>query len=732
MRRVHMNSIKFIACSVTLSLLQPIFANTDLDGELHNQFHAQLQKILDEQYERNNTPQDQRFTVQQLREQEKAKHANAKPAQLPSAKITTPHQKVRSKVNQLDGKQLTTMLTTLGDAYHKDGALAHVNETARNCYRTVKAGGNPPMQELRSAVKTLTSEEAMNRINSCCIVDLIDEIFRLIDQQGCGANVISITQTEIDLAGPNGFFIPAPGYYCLAGDITFNSAVPGAAAININGLDFVDINLAGHSIDLQGSAAQGVSISDSSNVLIHDGTILNAINAFAIGVTDSTNITVDSLYATLCAVGIRFFTSSQSSSNENCTVSNSIFSQNGYGVIVSGASRGTTRALVIEDCFFSDNTNFGIQLFQTNECLIERCSSYFNSVLVFAFNATQIIINDCASNNDFAGYYFQNSSRIILNNCQSVGTIYGILSFTADDLLIHNGMLSPIQLNGGSNIIIDTCEVINTDAEACIELSEINGAIIRNCTLYPFSSPVVYGIALLDSQNIVQSDCNVFGNNVIDMYLNNCSAVTLSNCLFANEPVDRFGPSLGTNLFVYNSSQVWVNNCDCSYAKVITDPRTGIVTGENIAIFASNYVQIDHCVTYSSDNLSSGITMGRVGLEVANCSVIDSIISKAGNRGIYLIGDSNGIFNCQINDNGNDGITIANGTTNSSAQGNKLFNNTGFGINDLNLGTDPTNIFYSNVAYNNAGGSYNGLPAASAALQTTPFPGMGVLANVEA
>ncbi len=440
--------------------------------------------------------------------------------------------------------------------------------------------------------------------------------------------------------------IKCPGHYCLASELRPEGA--GTVAITINSGDVVlDLNV--FEIELNDATQTGILVNTSTNVVIKNGSLNNAIPV-------SNPRAKPQIRMLPYGNGISLV-GAQKVVIENVTASGNF---NGVSVLGSADVR-------ILNSSFSQAIDAGVLVAGSGCVTIDTCT--------FVSDGYGVLISDEQGVNNTAK---------ILNSCFSDSALQGILV---------------LQVNG---LVVDGCSITNEGTFNTFNLVQLGGtssgqivssAVVKNSTFINLAvaGGTLEGLAIPQAQNFIVDSCLFINNNSgQDIVCNDFSAIhpggagftvsgfTISNNVIQGPAIDGIYPDIGsTNGLIENN-------------------RVSGVLKDGILADGTTYTTIRN--NASSNN-------GRNGFGLAQTSsynaIIDNVASGNAADGIFIAGTQIFPIACP-------GTFLA--STNNTVQYNASFGNGGFGVNDAasaELGVVLNEIFY-NTAYTNGAGDYNG------------------------
>ena len=305
----------------------------------------------------------------------------------------------------------------------------------------------------------------------------------------------------------------------------------------------------------------------------------------------------------------------------DCTVTNNTCENNGYGISLAGSSDSTISNNTCQ------NNDYGIQLLKSNNCTISN--------------------NTCSENNGYGIYLGDSSNTILDSNTYSVNNDGIRLDGSAENTITNNlcseNSRFGIELFGRSNHNIIENNTCSNNYEGIRIWGDSSGCILESNTC----SNNDYGIKLDSSDSTITN--NIMNKNGIYMSgrLENWNSQTIETTNTVNgKPVYYYKnvtgftvPSGAGQVILANCSWMEVENQTCSNSSI------GILIGY------SSYITIEDNTCYS--NTHDGIH-----LESSSNSKINNNTISENSVGIYLGSSS-----------------LAN-----TAQYNKIYNNTEYGI----------------------------------------------------
>jgi hypothetical protein len=207
------------------------------------------------------------------------------------------------------------------------------------------------------------------------------------------------------------YTITTPGFYYLAGNLSYNSTTGNAITINAND---VTLDLMGNILSGPGTAAgvvEAITISGRTNVEVRNGTVRN----FFVGVHDG-DINNGKKHRAL-----------------NLRVTNTTF-----GIVFDGQNH------LIKNCSASDNINTGLHI---GSGLITDCVANFNGVGIILDGPGSVLGNTACNNtsNNFVFGKIALATSILVdrNSAFGLGTNYAINPFASGILITTNNSGTP-------------------------------------------------------------------------------------------------------------------------------------------------------------------------------------------------------------------------------------------------------------------------------------------------
>ncbi|MBS0636558.1 MAG: right-handed parallel beta-helix repeat-containing protein [Verrucomicrobia bacterium] len=362
--------------------------------------------------------------------------------------------------------------------------------------------------------------------------------------------------------------------------------------------------------------------------------------------------------------------------------------------LVTGPATDTSAAILFDtvtkgriDNVFTENTFIGVHIMGSNDVALknshhkDHTSSFSSSSLtptaVRVFNSTAVAIDGIAVEGNSGivnpysttGIEFNGGCRgCSLTNSKIIESDGPLLAFEIDGLQIENCLFS--NSAGSSPIGASTIQLGNSDGPA----NDIN--IANSSFINEFGGPNVIGLWLLSGSGCTIDNCIVdtitSEGGSAAVYVGFINASTYSNAVIRNSTVQNqndFG------ILLDHASNFIVENCK------IIDSQVA-----NIKLNDATQCTISNCVSSGSEGY---------GIQLTNLASTNAILANV------------------VNANRN-GISIASDALNNHLQDNKVFDNSGNGIDN----GDPSTELYGNTSCNNGGANCS--PSSSLFQQQSP------------
>ncbi len=387
----------------------------------------------------------------------------------------------------------------------------------------------------------------------------------------------------------------------------------------------------------------------------------------------------------------------------------SLSNPNATGILVRGASEFVIANDFIKNLSTGPQTGFGIHIENAQKGLIKNIFTinHKNGLLIESSRDIKVQGSEFFTAAD-ASALVRSSTTIAFDSCTFDASAYGLtFSGSNKDCSVSNSAfpsakLSNLLVQQMDGMLVDTCSFTNIAGEATkanlVQFGDAaptqvcNDVIIKNCTIVNKSTnKAPEGLGIYHGSGFLVESCVIDIDNTGQDPAADLSGIHISN------------PGLGNGTIATN---VIIRQC------VIQGPATdGIYpdTGPGGSAGSQN-ILIENCLVTGAQK--DGIFLAGTGA----CTVRDNVVVNNGTNGIF-VGEtsvSNLIINNAISNNGSaiirssllprgNGIGIASDSSKNIIQGNQVYNNAVYGIDDL--GTNNQSFF--NTAYGNATANYS-------------------------
>jgi parallel beta-helix repeat protein len=380
------------------------------------------------------------------------------------------------------------------------------------------------------------------------------------------------------------------------------------------------------------------------------------------------------------------------------------------GILVENASEFVIIGDTIINTSSRKQQGHGIKIVKSNIGLIQNSFTIRNRNGLFIKKSNGIQVQ----NSDFShaaqsGALVQESTIVAFDNC-----------VFADN---NNGLT----LSGANKDILITNSSFPSSTFSNLNVQQVDGMIVDNCSFTNIGGAST-------KLNLVQ-----FGDANPEQA---CNDVIFSNCTIINRPAHL--PTLGNTapegLGIYQGSGFLVDSCVIDIDNTNQDPDADLsgihISNPGLGIngtIASNVI-VRNCIIQgpATDGLypdigSSGVVLEnnlvtgalKDGIFLAGTTastVVGNTVVNNGTNGIFVgeVSSSNAIIDNVVNNNGfnpisaslppiGNGIAIASDSPMNTVQGNTVFNNAIYGIDDQGA----NNQIIGNIAYANATNNYH-------------------------
>lgn len=490
-----------------------------------------------------------------------------------------------------------------------------------------------------------------SEVKKCCqtIKAQIIAILRLLQEEFPCNPPIAITSVPVT--------ITEPGKYCVKQDLVYNGS---GAAITVTANN-VTINFHNHSLTLNNSGAQGVLVESLTstpvrefvleNDIIQGSSLFKTATSAAVSLVNVDKATLRNIYTFNTTKGVEIQNST------DVLVENSLLSNHeglsvpttasiGAGILIDSSISVTVDGCDFEGAGLSPVTNL-------NEA---------SNALLVQGTSQDILVKNSTFNNWLNTLTISQVTGMIVENCQaiaagvSISNIVEVGSTTTatTDVTIRNSSFAQETLvpgfdglffiNGSGalleNVIVDVTTGNDGNANPYFP-----GAIHIGCAV---NGHVSCGPPYLAFNDLLAKNVIVRGANQYGLLVENGSYITFTDSQFTG----------------------------ASLANVFFD---GAVNGNNVSTF------------------------GAFGCIIKNSTITNAVGSGAGTGVGVLINpgaNTNAIVNCDVSNNGQDGIVVSQYALNNLLNGNSVFDNGNHGIDNL----EATTMTYFNTSCNNAAG----------------------------
>ncbi len=524
-----------------------------------------------------------------------------------------------------------------------------------------------------SSSSSTSSTSSSSSSSSCDICSDLSELKS--DVSGCCkdvtsglVNILSVLEADFPCSAPIAIssvpiVIRTSGKYCVTTNLVYNGA---GAAITV-AANNVSINFHNHSLTINDSTAVGVLAQDVSeftleNDIIQGSSIFKTPTSAAVSLIDVQKATLKNIYTFNTTKGVHILNSN------DVLVQNSLLNTHegtsvptaasiGAGILIDGST-----SVVVDSCTFAgaglapgnNEASNAILVQGASSAVMVKTSSFNNWMSTFTINeVTGMQIQDCLAV----------ASPVSNSNLLQLGTA----TTAANDITIQNssfiqntavpGFDGLLFLNGSGcllqNVIVDVTTVNDGNVNPYFP-----GAIHVGCAV----NGHVVCTPILAFSDIVADSCIVKGENQYGLFIENGSYIAFTNSQFT----------------------------DASLANVFFDGAVDPTFHQSI--------------------------FGAEG-----CIIQDSTITNAAGTGTGILinpgANTNAIITCDISNNAQNGIVIAQYAQKNQINGNSVHANGNFGIES----SEPTTALFFNTSCKNTstnciGVSPSQLPGASPAV----------------
>ncbi|MDZ7785827.1 MAG: right-handed parallel beta-helix repeat-containing protein [Candidatus Saccharibacteria bacterium] len=237
-----------------------------------------------------------------------------------------------------------------------------------------------------------------------------------------------------------------------------------------------------------------------------------------------------------------------------------------------------------------------------------------------------------------------------------------------------------ISVNSASEVKISN---VALTGENGMLLNTVSNAVISDSTFSEFTDTNRTAVHLLNSNNVVVSDNNIYNNTRgvrISSSVNNVVDANTIVCQDDNS-LTRHGIYLdSTSISNIISNNNISGNCSESAILAGSDTDNNIITG--------NYIDADYTAgihVAGDDSLVSAnrvVGLGSYGISVegSNIKTVNNMISRASFAGVFVLGDEAAVSDNNIYDSFGHGVIVS-GSDNSSVSNNAVKNSGGSGSN---------------------------------------------------
>ena len=296
---------------------------------------------------------------------------------------------------------------------------------------------------------------------------------------------------------------------------------------------------------------------------------------------------------------------------------------NGGQIIVVSCHNITIKNLILS------NTDFCLQLIDTNNCTISNNIMYGCQALWIDSSNNNVICNNTIYNTSYGIWFYCSNDNFVYNNTLYNNT-YGTWFYFSHNNVItscnyYNNEQAIYFYYYSSNNYIINCSIHNNYNGVYFYLSYTNN--ITECHIFNNS----YGINVSDSNYNAIYECNISNNN--DGIILYCSSnnIILNNTFF-NEGILIYGESLNEYIhFIENNT---VNNLPLLYFKnknnVILNGVAGEIIIVNCSEFEINNINISHTDIGIQIAFSRNIT-------ISNCNISNNVFGTYIYKSVYRI-----------------------------------------------------------------------------------------------